>query len=138
VARRGRDPASGETRSIRLRASECAPTVARRWIGWLAGHLAVGRMDDLRLVVSELVTNAVLHSGLAEGEPIHVIARAEPGKVRVTVCDCGRGFSLDEAPSLPPADEVARRGLWIVGELADRMLVDGGEGRVSVELHARR
>jgi anti-sigma regulatory factor (Ser/Thr protein kinase) len=95
-------------------------------------------MDDLRLVVSELVTNAVLHSGLAEGEPIHLIARAEPGRVRVTVCDCGRGFALDEAPSLPPADEIASRGLWIVRELADRMLVDGAEGRVSVELHARR
>jgi hypothetical protein len=58
--------------------------------------------------------------------------------VRVTVCDCGGGFARDAAPSLPPADEIARRGLWIVRALADRMLVDGAEGRVSVELHARR
>lgn len=85
-------------------------------------------------MVSELVSNAVVHSGLAEGEPIHVSARADRQRVRVSVSDCGAGFAPDWPPRLPEPGVSGGRGLWIVHQLADRVRVDGAQGRVLIEL----
>lgn len=58
------------------------------------GALDGERLEDLRWVVSESVTNAV-RANLAEGdEPGRVVVRAcfEPGEVRLVIVDEGPGF----------------------------------------------
>ena len=119
---------------IQVASGQAAPRKAREWLGWLADHLSPERFEAAQLMVSELVSNAVVHSGLAEGEPIHLSARADRQRVRVSVCDCGRGFAPDWPPGLPEPSTSGGRGLWIVHELADRVLVDGAKGRVLFEL----
>jgi len=49
-------------------------------------------LDDLRLMVTELVTNSVKHSGLEEGKPIVLRVRASARRVHVEVADAERGF----------------------------------------------
>ena len=106
---------------------------ARGWIDWLSPFLSVEGALDARVVVSELVTNAVLHAGLITGDPIHVSARVHHDRIALVVCDCGRGIPLfDAAPAASQA--IGGRGLFIVQRLATRLLIDGPRGKVVVEL----
>ena len=123
-----------ETRRTRVPSSPLAPRQARRWLGWLERYLPPDRLDSARLMVSELVSNSVMHAGLAEGEAIHVMARADDARVRIIVCDCGRGFELEGRPTRPPPHVHGGLGLWMVDQLADSMKLDGARGRVSFEL----
>jgi anti-sigma regulatory factor (Ser/Thr protein kinase) len=70
---------------LALPASTAAPGIARREVsGWLRAHpLPIAVMDDVVLVVSELVTNAVEH---ASSEPELAVAFLD-GVVRVSVHD---------------------------------------------------
>lgn len=73
------------------------------------------RADDVVLVVSELATNAALHS--ASGMPggtFHVLVQTEPGAIALVV--------VDQGPALVPArrpDGEGGHGLALVTELAD-------------------
>ena len=64
-----------------------APAAARRALR----TLPLGdRADDVLLIASELVTNAVLHADSAE--PIELVAECRPDAMWVEVRDHGRGF----------------------------------------------
>src|SRR3954451_1260956 len=78
-----------------------------------------GQIDALRLLVSELVTNAVRHGGQHEPLELHASWNHE---VRVEVVDHGGGFT--PAPRSGAADEPGGFGLFLVGRLADRWGVD--------------
>jgi anti-sigma regulatory factor (Ser/Thr protein kinase) len=79
--------------------------------------------EDLALIVSELVTNAVLHAGLSQGDPIGVKVENGPGGVRVAVRDGGPGFDV---PShvCGVALVAGSRGLLIVDALAESWGID--------------
>jgi anti-sigma regulatory factor (Ser/Thr protein kinase) len=93
-----------------------APLEARRSLLPLDRVLPAERLDDLRLMVSELVTNSVVHSGLQGGEPIVLMVKVLPERIRVEVADPGRRF--------PDISKTRRehhgRGLMIIDRLADR------------------
>lgn len=125
---------AAEACSLKLASGPAAAHMAREWLGWLGHHLSPTRLDVVRLIVSELVSNSVLHSGLAEGAAIRVSGRAGRERIRISVCDCGEGLALAWPPRRPETAAVGGRGLWIVHQLADRVLVDGARGRVSFEL----
>jgi anti-sigma regulatory factor (Ser/Thr protein kinase) len=65
------------------------------------------------LCVSELVTNAILHtrSGLPGGTVTVSIGPADlPGELRISVCDNGPGRFRPWAPPLPDAPDVPEHG----------------------------
>jgi anti-sigma regulatory factor (Ser/Thr protein kinase) len=106
---------------------------ARRALGEFAGRLAPDRLEDARLLVSELVTNAIRHAGLGDGQAIRLIVSALERGVRIEVCDPGRGFRLTE-PDPDPA-RPSGWGLYLVSELSDRWGIDrSAETRVWFEL----
>jgi anti-sigma regulatory factor (Ser/Thr protein kinase) len=72
-----------------------------------------GTREDLLLVVSELVTNAVVHGS----EPIVVTMVRAPERVRVEVTD-GAAGSSPHSNRRPPADAESGRGLSVVTRLA--------------------
>jgi anti-sigma regulatory factor (Ser/Thr protein kinase) len=72
-----------------------------------------GTREDLLLVVSELVTNAVVHGA----EPIVVTMVRVPERVRVEVTD-GAADSSPHNNSHPPTDAETGRGLSVVTRLA--------------------
>jgi anti-sigma regulatory factor (Ser/Thr protein kinase) len=110
---------------VELESSPDAAAAARLALDGLAGRVTAGRLRDLRLLVSELVTNAVRHAGLRRGDRIRLVVDVGDRLVRVEVHDPGHGF----APR-PPAPDAARAsgwGLYLVDELADRWGVDGAD-----------
>jgi anti-sigma regulatory factor (Ser/Thr protein kinase) len=97
---------------------------ARRFLaGLLDGCPAA---DDALLCVSELATNAVLHSRSGRpGGRFTVCAKVRAGSVRVAVADEGGPWGHER-----DSGGQGGRGLLIVGELASRWGRDeGGTGR---------
>ncbi|MCX4777743.1 ATP-binding protein [Streptomyces sp. NBC_01264] len=108
---------SRQQRFPRARASVCA---ARQFVGDTLGDWGVSeRRDDIRLCVSELATNAVLH-GVPLGREFSVRLEREGGIVMIEVRDSGPGSPVVQQP-----DRGARsgRGLWLVAELADEFQI---------------
>jgi anti-sigma regulatory factor (Ser/Thr protein kinase) len=87
--------------------------------------LTADRERDVRLLVSELVTNAVRHANLAAGDVILLVIDVEDSVLRVEVHDPGGGF-VPRAPAPDPA-RPSGWGLYLVEELADRWGVDSDE-----------
>ncbi|MEU8518818.1 ATP-binding protein [Streptomyces sp. NPDC048577] len=82
--------------------------------------------DTACLVVSELVTNAVLHSG---SRSVAVLVGIGPGHLLITVRDCGRWRERDGARrSTVDDDAPCGRGLELVRALTDRCTVTSGPG----------
>jgi serine/threonine-protein kinase RsbW len=95
-----------------------AAAEARHALGDIADVLPDGRARDVRLLVSELVTNAVRHANLAAGDVILLVIELVEKVLRVEVHDPGGGF-VPTAPSPDPA-RPSGWGLYLVAELADR------------------
>lgn len=96
------------------RAAASARSALRELDGELAGHL----LDDVRLLVSELVTNSVRHSGLRPDDRVELQVQVDPSTVRVEVADRGAGFDVKRRD-----DDRTRPGGWglyLLDELADR------------------
>jgi serine/threonine-protein kinase RsbW len=102
-----------------------AAATARHALDGLSGELPDGRMRDVRLLVSELVTNAVRHANLAAGDVIELVIELLDQTLRVEVHDPGGGF-VPSAPSPDPA-RPSGWGLYLVAELADRWGVDSDD-----------
>ncbi|WP_308117334.1 ATP-binding protein [Streptomyces fuscigenes] len=73
------------------------------------------RLDDLRLGVSELAANAVLH-GAPPGRHFCVRMSREGALIRVGVRDSGDGTPL---AARPDGDACSGRGLWLASAVAD-------------------
>jgi anti-sigma regulatory factor (Ser/Thr protein kinase) len=91
-------------------------TVARRLVR--AALWDSRRLDDIELVASELVTNAICHtpSGRA-GSLLTLRIRGRAGWARIEVSDLGSGSWAE--PTSPDASDECGRGLVIVNALAD-------------------
>jgi anti-sigma regulatory factor (Ser/Thr protein kinase) len=102
-----------------------AAAEARHALDDLAGAIPDGRMRDVRLLISELVTNAVRHADLDAGDAIDLVIDIADQMLRVEVHDPGGGF-VPSTPSPDPA-RPSGWGLYLVAELADRWGVDSDE-----------
>jgi anti-sigma regulatory factor (Ser/Thr protein kinase) len=82
-------------------------------------------LDDVLLLVSELVSNAVLHAGAGPERPLQVQLLRGPRWLVVTVFDEGPGFKWDPHAG-GPADYNGSGGwgLYLVDQIADRWGVE--------------
>lgn len=106
----------------RFSVTPIAPAMARHSLESLDPAVPRDRLDDLRVIVSELITNCVRHSGLSERNWIQMTVVVIEGCIRVEVTDRGRGFIW---PLRRKPDERGR-GLEIVDRLATRWGRDNG------------
>jgi len=99
-----------------------AAAEARQALAAVASALSPAQLRDLRLLVSELVTNAVRHADLAADDTIRLVVDVADHGLRVEVHDPGDGF----VPTVPAPDPARPSGwgLYLVEELADRWGVD--------------
>lgn len=111
------------TVDLELEGSPEAAAAARGALHDLVGCLSERRLRDVRLMVSELVTNAVRHAGLSDSDHIRLLVRLDPDAVHVEVHDPGRGF--EPRPPTPDPARSSGWGLYLVDELSDRWGVDG-------------
>jgi anti-sigma regulatory factor (Ser/Thr protein kinase) len=107
---------------LHLRSTPDSPAVARHALEGLAPHLPPPVLEDIRLLVSELVTNSVRHAGLGPDAKIGLRVNVRPEVVRVEVSDPGPGFEpSQESPSIY---QDSGWGLYLVGQVASRWGVD--------------
>jgi anti-sigma regulatory factor (Ser/Thr protein kinase) len=124
-------PQSAATLRERLVADPQAPQSARRLMERTLGFLPDDFVDRVKLLVSELVTNAVTH-GPRQTDVIELTVTADPGMVRVDVTNEGGGFH----------QRMRRRsfrrsgwGLFLVEQLSDRWgVLDQGRTHVWFEV----
>jgi anti-sigma regulatory factor (Ser/Thr protein kinase) len=112
-----------------------AATSARDELRELLGaRIDPSTIELAQLLLSELVSNCVLHG--AAGEPdvwIDVSAATFPEMVRVEVSDGGPTFRHD--PVLPALDAGSGRGLYLVAQISSRWgISERGIARVWFEL----
>jgi anti-sigma regulatory factor (Ser/Thr protein kinase) len=114
-----------------------APGVARRSLAELRAVVEPHVLEDLRLVVSELVTNSVRHVPVATGDRIDLRVQVVEGQIRVEVVNSEYGFVAD-APAGPAGPGRPGWGLFLVDRMADRWGADAVQGgtRVWAELAA--
>ena len=120
-----------ETINLRLAGGDDAPGRARASLRLLNGSLGELR-SPVELLVSEVVTNSVLHGSTDHDSAFELRLSATHGGVRVEITDAGTGFS---PPSdLPDPGEEGKFGLFLVDHLADRWGVDRGRATVWFEI----
>ena len=94
-------------------------TTARHALDRLANLLPSEKLEDVRLVVSELVTNSILHAGLSPDDQISLRVTVSDGAVRGSVSDPGPGFNVSSEMG-PRPDHSGGWGLPIVETISDR------------------
>jgi PAS domain S-box-containing protein len=85
------------------------------------------RLYDAKLLVSEVVTNAVRHGGARQGEHVDLRIALTTDQVRLEVRDPGPGFH-DIMPALPETDRGGGYGLYLVDLFSADWGVSGAEG----------
>ena len=122
---------------LKLRPTPGAVPDARRALDALDEEVSARTLEDLRLLVSELVTNSVRHAGLKEMQTIELKVKLLPETVRVEVNDQGTGF--EPTPRSASSEDQSGWGLYLVSRLADRWGVSSdGVTRVWFELTRNR
>jgi anti-sigma regulatory factor (Ser/Thr protein kinase) len=107
---------------ITLAATPEAVGRARHALDGVGDLIRHPRLEDLRLMVSELVTNCVRHAGLGHEDPIRLVVTVKDRAIRVEVVNPGVGF---QPPRIHPSIyQTSGWGLFLVSRLADRWGVD--------------
>jgi anti-sigma regulatory factor (Ser/Thr protein kinase) len=122
------DSARGTHLELELRATPDAPGLARAAVQEMCATNgepgrggAAAQSRDLVLLVSEIVTNAVLHSR-GHADELHLTADLHDHAIHVAVTDSGHGFG----------DDIKRHaggyGLFLLDKLAGRWGVESATG----------
>ena len=117
----GRVPAhvdAGDRLKVSLPLDGRGPRAARSVVQGLRDRIARSVLDDAQLVVSELVTNAVRHSGASGGGVVVLYVEVTGTTVRLEVGDPGCGGVI--APRAPDLEHGGGFGLHVVRALSER------------------
>jgi anti-sigma regulatory factor (Ser/Thr protein kinase) len=110
-----------ERHAVELAETPEAASEARRALLARNGALPRAVRDDVLLLMTELVTNAVRHADGGPDRLVRLELRQRPGAVRVAVCDQGPGFVAEAKAS--GSDDTGGWGLLLVDRIADRWAV---------------
>lgn len=105
---------------------------ARQCVADLGNSLSKNEAQDISLLVSELVTNSVLHAGLSSEDLIGLKIYLSMTLVRTEVRNSGSGFELGEGSligggpldNVPQLTQTSGWGLQLVARIADRWGVE--------------
>lgn len=110
-----------------FRPDATAPAMGRRILDGLVDELPLSTLDDARLLLTELITNAIQHGHLEHGDRISVTVRREAAALLVEVSDPGDG--IPPLDGRPPGSSNGW-GMTLLDRLADSWGVepvpDGG------------
>ena len=111
---------------ISLPANASSATTARIEVTRrLSARLTSGALEDVRLLLTELITNSLRHGGVTDDDEIGVKAELSDGTVRIEVHDPGR----DGPPEVrTPGARGGGYGLFLVDRLTSQWGVDRRDG----------
>ena len=118
------------TLSVDIPRHTTAPSEARRAVEGLSGSVADDVIPDIKLLISELITNSVKYGG--EGSLRLKVDVDGPRKLRAEVIDQGAGFV--PVARNRAATEVGGWGLHLVQSLSNRWGVHEGSTHVWFEI----
>jgi anti-sigma regulatory factor (Ser/Thr protein kinase) len=110
---------------LRLRPGPEAAGEGRHALDRLEGSIDAERLGELRLLVTELLTNSVRHGATQDWITLEV--EIYSNAIRTVVTDHGEGFELQGRPE-PHPDRPGGWGLCLVDRLADRWGVERRRG----------
>src|SRR5947209_17440119 len=133
------DPAAAESayddgmRSIHLRIPAKAEyiTLCRLALTGLSQlrEISEDTMADLKLALTEAVSNSVRHAYGPAGGHVHVTYELAPDRLGIEVVDDGEGFDPDEAPSFDGGElSEGGRGIAIIRTIADELEIRSRPG----------
>lgn len=93
--------------------AEARAAVTRRF-----AHLPPPALEDLRLLITELISNAILHSDLGPDDWVRVRVAGGSDGVRAEVID--GGVDADIRPKVFDPGSPGGFGLYLVDEISDR------------------
>jgi anti-sigma regulatory factor (Ser/Thr protein kinase) len=96
---------------------------ARRAVEGLGGQLEPELYDDIRLLITELVTNSVRHAGIDSGDVLTLTLSVSAERLRAEVHDGGAPF--EPVATVPREATGHGWGLVLVDRIADRWGVEG-------------
>jgi anti-sigma regulatory factor (Ser/Thr protein kinase) len=100
---------------------------ARRAVDTLSGQIEAPLHEDVRLLVTELVTNSVRHAGMDSGDKLTLRVSVSHERLRAEVYDGGDPF---EPVAVEPQEASGQGwGLVLVDRIADRWGVEGNTGK---------
>ena len=118
--------------------------LVRAVIGSLATtnqELSAARISDLRLVVSEALTNAIrAQEKNSISERLTVLCKLTDSAIEVKVIDKAKGFEIDLVPDLPPTESPERLeherglGLSIMRAMSDGLEIKSGPEGTLVQM----
>ena len=108
----------GQVLRFRLRGGADAVPSARRIVDRVAEQCTLPRSGDVRLLVSELVTNSVVHASAGPDHWLELCLLPTDGSLHVEVCDESTGWQPQ--PRAEELEEPGGWGLFIVEQLASR------------------
>jgi len=122
--------------SFELAGGPYAVTAARLALSELDELVDETQAFDVRLLVSELVTNSVKHASVGPEDSIKLSLAIDEVLIRCDVVDNGPGFD----PPDDPAEDARDRGwgLFFVEQIADRWGVERESARVWFEIERQR
>jgi anti-sigma regulatory factor (Ser/Thr protein kinase) len=118
------------TLSVELPRTPEAPLLARRALDGLADSLGPDVLPDVRLLVTELVSNSVKYGG--DG-PVRLEVRASAERVRAEIIDQGAGFT-HKVRDREDLDTVGGWGLHLTEHLTSRWGTYEGSTHVWFEI----
>lgn len=112
--------------SLRIPSRSEYALIARLVVAQVGQAAGFGPEDvyDLKLAVTEAVTNVIRHAAV---DSFEIEYRARPQAVEITVVDAGGGFEAANAPSSAPGHE-GGFGLAVIRSLVDEVVLDSASG----------
>src|SRR2546423_4237308 len=108
----------GQVLQFRLRGGSDAVPAARGVLDRLAEEYELPSFGDLRLLISELITNSVVHAETGPEDWVDLRLREATRALRVEVCN--EGHDWEPQPRQADLEEPGGWGLFIVERLSDR------------------
>jgi anti-sigma regulatory factor (Ser/Thr protein kinase) len=109
---------SNDDVSIQLEAGPSAAAIARNALVPIERQMDEDLMADVRLLVSELVTNSVRHADMPPPGMVSLDVSVDASRIHVEVRDNGPGF--EPSPRRDGQSKAGGWGLYLVERLADR------------------
>lgn len=104
--------------TVEFEAGPTAASAARNALIALEGRVDDELLNDVRLLVSELVTNSVRHSNIHARDIVRMDVQVSETALRVEVADAGEGF--EPMPRDLDRSRPGGWGLYLVDQLSDR------------------
>jgi anti-sigma regulatory factor (Ser/Thr protein kinase) len=108
---------AGDRFEVRLPLDQQAPGAARTIVAQALRHASVAVLEHAKLIISELVTNSVRHSGGSQADGITVRVHTTRRMLRLEVDDPGRDTVI--APRAPDFHGGGGLGLQLVHTLSE-------------------